>query len=744
MFEQFSIRVKLIAALLLVGIVCIVSINLSSFYLVRKFFLNASFESFTAIREIKKQQIESYFQQIRNQCHTFAQDTMIVNAMKEFKATVYKVDQDGKYSNEKIAEFTEGLKQYYKNEYLARLNPNVEVKRTVEQYFKNMQVPTIILQHFYIAANPNPTGKKDNLNMANDGSAYSKWHGKYHPIIREFLKKFGYYDIFLIDIETGTIAYTVFKEVDYITSLITGPFKNTNFAQVFLAAQEAKQKDEVKIVDFEYYDPSYGAPAAFIAAPIFDQDKKVGVLAFQFPIDKINQIMTNDKKWKETGLGDSGEMYLIGQDFKMRTVSRFLEEDPKAFFTSLEQSGVSKQVIDKIRLLKTTILIQEINTQAAHEVMRGNTGTILTTNYRNIPVVSSFTPLAIEGLKWGLIAEIDESEVLAPVKKLAWIGIIAGLLLLLLLIIFSIFIVRIIVHPIRKMIASMQRIVRKKDINLHDELISKGNDEIAELIHLINAFINGIRERIIAIVKIKKELQAILSKVMSTAELFQIQDAATHELMQKTMHSTDELAQKLSIINNAATAYQKYMHDMSQIIEQVDFFVISLAQSHASIDRTISELQYDDQKLLSLLEKEVFDMRQAVRYLDDGVIASAKTITKTILADAENAANATRISSSKLDQAMILLTDWQTNYQKITVAIKALKTHVDTTVQQLANNTTVAQQSQTIIEEFTHQLEKIQKTSKESQKVSTAIVNLLKMLDKHIMELDDSIKRFSL
>jgi methyl-accepting chemotaxis protein len=42
--------------------------------------------------------------------------------------------------------------------------------------------------------------------------------------VRNYLEKFGYYDIFLVDPETGDIVYSVFKELDYSTSLIDGPY----------------------------------------------------------------------------------------------------------------------------------------------------------------------------------------------------------------------------------------------------------------------------------------------------------------------------------------------------------------------------------------------------------------------------------------------------------------------------------------------------------------------------------------
>ena len=38
----------------------------------------------------------------------------------------------------------------------------------------------------------------------------------------------------------------------------------------------------------------------------------MGVLLFQMPIDKINAVMTSNSDWKNVGLGDSGETYLVG------------------------------------------------------------------------------------------------------------------------------------------------------------------------------------------------------------------------------------------------------------------------------------------------------------------------------------------------------------------------------------------------------------------------------------------------
>lgn len=445
-------RITLMAIPIGMNIITIAVVGLTSVFCMKNMMEKSAINTFAAIRETKKQQIEMYFDTIRNQIKTFAEDLMIVSAMREFKRGFKSVVSELHYPPEKMAEITKSLKAYYRDEYLIRLNANIEKSQTIKDYFGTMLDVTKVLQYLYISNNPNPVGEKDNLNTAHDGSDYSKVHAKYHPIIREYLKKFQYYDIFLVDIETGALVYTCYKEVDFATSLIDGVFKKTNIARVFLRAQEAQKPGFVSLIDFKFYDPSYGKPASFIASPIFDGEKKIGVLIFQIPIDRINKITTNDHQWEATGLGNTGELYLIGQDYKMRTNSRFLIENPDNYFTELNKIGINKKIINKIKLLNSTILVQEINTAAARDVVRGNTNTINTINYLKKSVISSFTPIKLIDFDWGLITEIDSSEIVQPVYGQIWILVVASIIALCCNTLFSFFFV--------------QKIIRKRSKSL--------------------------------------------------------------------------------------------------------------------------------------------------------------------------------------------------------------------------------------------------------------------------------------
>ena len=121
-----------------------------------------------------------------------------------------------------------------------------------------------------------------------DGSQYGEWHSQYHPFLRDFQKRFGYYDLFLVDAETGRIVYSVFKELDFATSLIDGPCAKSRIGEVFRKANQPTSAEFVAVSDFDLYLPSYQDPAAFIASPIFAEGEKTGGLILQMPINGIN------------------------------------------------------------------------------------------------------------------------------------------------------------------------------------------------------------------------------------------------------------------------------------------------------------------------------------------------------------------------------------------------------------------------------------------------------------------------
>ena len=237
------------------------------------------------------------------------------------------------------------------------------------------------LQDYYIDGNPYPPGERRKFNELTEPSIpYMVLHAELHPLARKFVEQRGYYDFLLIS-PVGNIHYTVEKENDFGTNLLTGSFNDTGLAGVFRRALEYAQSDDVAVSDLAYYEPSAG-PAMFMAKAMYGtQGELVGVLALQIPTERIVEIMDF-----RGGMGATGETYVVGEDFLMRSNSRFSEE--------------------------STILQQKVDTAQVQRALRGEEGVTIDLDYRGQAVLSAFSSATIDETTWAVLAEIDQAEIL--------------------------------------------------------------------------------------------------------------------------------------------------------------------------------------------------------------------------------------------------------------------------------------------------------------------------------------------
>jgi class 3 adenylate cyclase len=413
---HLTIKSKLMIVLILLCTASILTFGIKSYLDFRTTISKRLLSKLTTNRNTKLNYIKFYFENIRNQVSVLSQDRAFVDAMREFRRTFRALQTT---TTQTFAQDSADVRAYYEKEFLPRIagGDTSKTANFVVDAFMPQTPAAMYLQNQYIAANPNPVGEKKRLERAPDSSAYSAVHAMYHPMFRQFVEKFNYYDMFLIDAETSEVIYTVFKETDFTTNLKTGPNKGSSLAKLFENAAESKERGYVKIIDFLPYEPSYGAPAAFIGTPIFDGGKLIGVLAFQLSVDEITKITTSNKDWKGDGLGTTGETYLVGPDYTMRSQSRFLLEDAKKYVATLRETNLPSNTIEKIQTLNTSILLQEVRSEATTEAQAGRSDAKLIRDYRNIPVLSAYAPLQIPDLQWVLLSEMDVSEAFEPVYE---------------------------------------------------------------------------------------------------------------------------------------------------------------------------------------------------------------------------------------------------------------------------------------------------------------------------------------
>ena len=566
-FKDISIKKRLLVCFILVGIIPFLIISSISYILSKSSIENTVYNQLTSIREMKKTQVKSYFDQINNQISVYSQDKTLIQAFKEFSKSYSEIPNE--VNTNDFSNAQKSISNYYSGIYLSKLR---DISRETTDI--NILIPqndtSKYLQSLYISDNPNKLGQKHNQLKSNKGIQYDKVHEIYHPNIKNYLEKFSYYDIFLVNLD-GDVIYTVFKEIDFATNLINGPYKDSGLGEAF---KKARNERKTSLIDYSFYLPSYNAPASFISSPIIENDEIIGVLIFQMPIDEINKIMTFDNKWNTVGLGDSGESYLISDDYKMRSTSRLLIEDKQSYLETLKKIRTSSEEINKINSYNTPILIQEIKTVPVENTLKGQTGTEIVKDYRGISVLSSYSPLEILGHKWGIITEIDESEVFRVLINLKYLMILGGVVFVLIIVLIAYLIAIAISKPIDET-TKLLKDISEGEGDLTKRLIVKSKDEIGMLSFHFNIFISKI-EKIVSMVKQSATTVSTAADEISTgthdlARRTQEQAAALEETsaaIEQLMTIVKQTAQNTGVANKTSIGTVNIVHEGNQVLKE--------------------------------------------------------------------------------------------------------------------------------------------------------------------------------
>lgn len=419
------------------------------------------------------------------------------------------------------------------------------------------------LQKIYIQDNPHPAGQKENLDAGTDGSLYSSVHALYHPWFRHFLRQKGYYDVFLFD-PNGDVVYTVFKELDFATNLVSGQWKDTDLGALFRQIKSSGSKDTQFYYDFKAYAPSNNIPAAFIGQPIFNDDGSfAGAVAFQMPIANINKVMQ-----LTSGMGESGETYLIGQDGLMRSDSRFL----KAGETSILKTKVGDDVVAH-----------------TYDGKDGETDSAILTDYRGIEVFNAHTNLDFKGVKYGVIAEIDHAEVMAPVYNSIRQSLYAMLIILAVSILLVILVARNLSAPLTRMVEAM-----KKLANGDNDTVVPGlgrGDEIGDMASAVQVFKeNALEMERLTAEQERLKKQAEEDKKIAMNKMADDFDERTADVIAALASASTELQASATQMNKASDQTSEISNTVAAAATQADANVQTVAAATEELTASSQEI----------------------------------------------------------------------------------------------------------------------------------------------------------
>lgn len=221
-------------------------------------------------------------------------------------------------------------------------------------------------------------------------------------------------------------------------------------------------KDEVFIYQLENKTSEIGN-FIYLSSPLIDDSgKKLGFIVFEISYNAIDIIML--EKSDINGFGVSGESYLVGNDFLMRSTSRF---SPNSIYRT------------------------KVESEAVKASLKGELGTKVIKDYRGVKVLSSYAPVDIPQLNWVIIVEIDYNEATIPIvnarNQILFFSIFIFLIVLLVTFLFS----RRITYPIQKLNSAANEIIGG---NYNVEIKNSSNDEIGDLTDTFNKMSKQLKE----------------------------------------------------------------------------------------------------------------------------------------------------------------------------------------------------------------------------------------------------------
>lgn len=377
--------------------------------------------------------------------------------------------------------------------------------------------------------------------------------GKTEDFFQEYAKTRYYDDLLLID-TTGVVFYSTKRDADYQTNMLSGRYSNTNLGRL---VQQVKTSKTFGFVDFEPYAPSGDKPVSFMAQPIVKDGKAQMIIALQLSSKKLNEIMQ-----ERTGLGDTGETYLIGSDKLMRSDS-YLDPDNHSVEASFANPNKGK-----------------VDTRASNEALNGQTGTEVVIDYNGNPVLSAFTPLKVLGQQWALLADVDETEAFAPVqtlqKSLAFyaVGIFVAI------IIFALFVASVISTPITNIAQTIATIANNRDLTLKAPV--KTTDEIGQMASTFNNLLDVLHDAISVVNRSSTSVANNANDVSKRAKANQQRAMGQEKQAEESVRIITEMGETAGLVANASGEQKTAAEKSGQSIQGLLTSMNSVSESAAA------------------------------------------------------------------------------------------------------------------------------------------------------------------
>ncbi len=447
---QLSVQTRILIAFVSLTLISIVVVTWQGYRSARSALTDAAERELVGLQRAKSEQVGTILATTRRQVVALSGVPLFVDAARDLRASYREVS-----GSPVSPAMKEAVEQFYLRDFDPALARRSAIAPPPGAFVPRNAGALFLQYHYVVPAGAAYDGSRV-LGSTTDAGPYAAALARHSRQLRGALDWLGIDSIALVDPETMEVFYSYRQSTLLGTSLRDGPYAESNLAAMVRTLRETKDIDDYRVSDFEAWRPSLGSPMAFVGSPVFDGPKIIAVMVQRFRLRPIAEALSNGGKW--SGLGKTGEVYLLGGDETMRTDSRFLLEDREAFLETLRHSTLATRTAERVERLNTTILTMPVRHAAARAALRGESGVMQLDDYRGVPVLMGYGPVDLDSVRWAVIAKIDRAEAMAPLTAYLKRMLATAVVLAFLASLASLLLASVLTRPITALVSAAQEV----------------------------------------------------------------------------------------------------------------------------------------------------------------------------------------------------------------------------------------------------------------------------------------------
>jgi methyl-accepting chemotaxis protein len=385
------------------------------------------------------------------------------------------------------------------------------------------------------------------------------------------MKVFGLSDIIMLN-QNGQMLYSAAQNIVYDVAAEANAQTNPAVSGLWSTVMQTQESMMTDV----YKESPESLPVLYMGSPVFSSTGDLdATIIFQIDTERITALLSD-----KIGMGETGETYLVGEDFLMRSNSRSIPEN--------------------------AVLNQKVDGKAVVLSLKHQAGTMeVEKDYRGISVLTAYSHLELNekmgtSFDWSIITQVDETDAFSLLDKLRVNILWTALILIFLVGIAGFFQSKIIAEPINDL---SYRFVMLNDGDFTveiPEIEKRRQDEIGILMKSFNDWTRQFRKQLKRLMDSTSLLVSSMSRISTTASQLATSASETSSSISEVTTTVEEVKQT----SHVATEKAKYVSQSADATAKISYAGKQATENTMSgINRIREEMNYIAESTVQLSDQ---------------------------------------------------------------------------------------------------------------------------------------------